>query len=121
MTDIIVTVDAPLEELAAQINAAHFECEQALKAGLGHALKVGKLLVVAKQRLGHGNWLSWLKANVTFSDRTAQGYMRVAKRWTELEAKAQRVADLPYRQAVALLCAPTTEEPATSALPPTLA
>ena len=36
-------------------------------------------------------------------ERTAQGYMRVAREWSALEAKAQRVADLPLRQALALL------------------
>jgi hypothetical protein len=47
--------------------------------------------------------LPWLKANVKFSERTAQAYMRVAKRWPELETKAQHVADLPYREALKCL------------------
>jgi hypothetical protein len=35
--------------------------------------------------------------------------MRIANRWSELEAKAQRVADLPYREAVAVLAEKTDE------------
>jgi hypothetical protein len=68
------------------------------------------LLLEAKGQVAHGQWLLWLKANVAFSERTAQGYMTVARRWEELEAKAQRVADLPFRDAVKLLAAPAQPE-----------
>jgi Protein of unknown function (DUF3102) len=74
MSDLFAACD--LTEVAIQINAAHLECEQALKAGVAHARKVGTLLLGAKQRAGHGNRLPWLKENVSFSDRPAQGYMR---------------------------------------------
>ncbi len=61
MPDLFTICDSPLPELAAQINTAHLECEQALKAGLAHALKVGQLLLEAKRRVEHGHWLPWLK------------------------------------------------------------
>ena len=46
------------------------------------------------------------------SERTAQAYMRVARDWPTLEAKAQRVADLPLRDALALLAESGEAEPA---------
>jgi hypothetical protein len=94
-----------LAALAARINAEHQEAEGAMRAGLAHAKNAGELLLEAKRRCPHGRWLPWLRANVRFGERTAQAYMRVARRWGELEAKAQRVADLPYREAIAMLAA----------------
>ena len=54
--------------------------------------------------LPHGQWLPWLEANCQVSGRSAQAYMRVARELPKLEgSKAQRVADLPLREAVRLL------------------
>jgi hypothetical protein len=93
-----------LSDLAAKINAAHGQVETALRAGLQHAHQAGVLLNEAKSRCRHGQWLLWLQGNVNFSVRTAQAYMRIADRWPELEeVKAQRVALLPYRDALAAI------------------
>jgi hypothetical protein len=92
-----------LSDLAERINAEHQQAETALREGLSHARAAGELLLQAKQQCRHGQWLPWLAANVRFSERTAQSYMRVAARWEELTSNPQRVADLPYREAVAML------------------
>jgi hypothetical protein len=106
----IVTVaqaEAPLAELARQIAEAHEGCEGALKEGLAHALEAGRLLAQAKRRVAHGEWQDWVRTNCPFSVRTAQSYMRVVNRFEALgEAKAQRVALLSYREALALLAEP---------------
>jgi hypothetical protein len=47
--------------------------------------------------------------------------MRIARRWVELEAKAQRVADLSYREAISLLSAPRSEPTPGNQLPTALA
>jgi hypothetical protein len=65
----------------------------------------------AKWQCKHGEWLPWLKTNVCFSVRTAQAYMRVAERWTELEAKAQGLAHLTFEDGLKLLATPTQPEP----------
>jgi hypothetical protein len=60
------------------------------------------LLIEAKSRVRHGEWLSWLEANCPLSDRQARNYMRLAR-------NRQRVADLPsVREAVAFLAEPAT-------------
>jgi hypothetical protein len=94
-----------LLHLAERINAEHDQAGAALKAGLLHARSAGDLLLQAKEQLPHGQWLPWLEANVRFSDRTAQAYMRVARRWMELE-KAQGLADLTFEGGLKLLAAP---------------
>ena len=101
-TDLLPT----LPDLANQINAAHKLCEAALKNGLQHAMEAGRLLAEVKSLCPHGEWLPWLKSNFKGSPRTAQGYMRIASHWPELEANTQHVSHLPYRQALALLAAP---------------
>src|SRR4051812_25714788 len=96
--------EATLPELARRINEAHRECEQALRAGLAHALEAGRLLVEAKPLVKHGGWLPWLPEHCAFSERTGQTYMRLAREGPRLEpAKAQRVADFSLRGALAEL------------------
>ena len=93
-----------LVSLVAEINSAHDAVCAALSAGLVHARRAGELLLRAKAELEHGDWLPWLTVHCpAIRERTAQGYMRVAREWSALEAKAPRVADLPLRQALALL------------------
>jgi ParB-like chromosome segregation protein Spo0J len=100
MADIVPT----LVDLAARINEEHQLAETAFREGLTHAKAAGELLLQAKAKCQHGEWLPWLKANVSFSERTARNYIRVADRWGELVAlNRQRVADLSYRDAINLL------------------
>lgn len=103
----------PLATLAEQINHHHAECESAMKTGLEHALEAGRLLSAAKSQCSHGSFGAWLADNFDGSERTAQAYLRVAKRWPEIEAKAkaQRVADLSLRDAIKLLTEPRAETP----------
>ena len=97
--------------LAERINAEHRAAERAAKSAIDHALRAGELLIEAKSAVGHGDWLPWLAENFEGSERTAQTYMRVARRWPQLEGKAQRVPDLGVREAVRLLSEPKPRIP----------
>jgi hypothetical protein len=93
--------DNSLPDLAARIRAEHEAADSALKDGLKHALAAGGLLIEAKVKLKHGQWAAWLAEHCSISERTAQCYMRVARSLGNLEAvKAQRVADLSFRDAL---------------------
>ncbi|WP_237479264.1 DUF3102 domain-containing protein [Lichenibacterium dinghuense] len=85
--------------IATAINAAHDKVESHKREGTRYAMEAGRLLVEAKATVAHGGWDDWLKANVTFSPRTAQLYMRLVRITGDDPAKAQRVADLPLRKA----------------------
>jgi hypothetical protein len=116
----LIPSQAPLTQLADQINAKHVEAETALRAGLERAREAGLLLIAAKAQLAHGAWLPWLKANVRFSKRTAQAYVRIAREWDRLAAKSATVALLGYREALETLAEPSEDrqadhEPETSA------
>ena len=93
-----------LEALAPAIVREHEAAVTAVRSGLEHARRAGDLLLDAKRQVPHGEWLPWLAAHCPeVSGRTAQAYMRIAKRWPELEANAKRVADLSLREALAKL------------------
>ena len=62
---------------AAQINKLHGMIMANARQCLADALEVGRLLKEQKAELGHGEWLPWLKENVSFNVRTAQRYMNL--------------------------------------------
>jgi DUF3102 family protein len=45
-----------------------------------HAYVVGKTLAWVKKRVGHGEFIPWIKKNIWFSERTAQYMMSFAAR-----------------------------------------
>lgn len=60
--------------------------------------EIGKRLVQAKERVGHGNWESWLKDNLNYSKSMAEKLMRVNKEFSN----PQLVTDLNFSQMLAL-------------------
>ena len=94
-------IEAPnLVALATAINKAITEAEVFATTATESALIAGDALIVAKKLVAHGEWENWLTTNCAIAVRTAQAYMRLAKAIPMLdEAKAQRVTDLPLREA----------------------
>ncbi len=88
-TPSTVTIAPPktLEEYAKAILDAHQAVKLAdrlsKKQGreaIAAAIKAGQYLNHAKDAVGHGNWLKWLKQNwEAISDTTAERYMKLAK------------------------------------------
>jgi hypothetical protein len=105
------TVELSLDQLALAINQEHENCQKAYRSALiharsalSHAHQTGKFLLQAKKKLPHGRWLPWLVANCSdISERTAQVYMRIARRWHELEELTPIVADLSLDEACKIL------------------
>jgi hypothetical protein len=92
-----------LADLAARINAEHKATADALKDSVRHGIVAGELLIEAKAKVPHGQWLPWLQDHVQISERTAQLYMRLAKNRAAVEAKSATVADLTLNEAAAIL------------------
>ncbi len=99
-----------LSDLAIRINEVHDRAVSAATIAINHAIEAGKLLIEAKAACQHGSWGDWLSTNFRGSQRTAQGYMRVATGFDTLP-KAQRVADLPYREVLKLLSDRESDDP----------
>lgn len=68
-------------------------------------LTIGRCLIEAKEVLPHGEWLPWLNEKVAYSERTAQNFMAVARRYSN----PQTLADLGMAKALALLALPDSE------------
>jgi len=90
---------AELETLSHRINEAHEAAAAAVSKGIGHAIECGRLLIEAKAKVPHGEWLPWLEANCTVGARMARHYMRLARHSDQLNRK--RVSDFSVREAIA--------------------
>ena len=53
-----------------------------------HVIRCGQLLLRKKGELSHGEWLSWVAINCSFSINTARNYMKIA-------SNSERAMDLP--------------------------
>jgi Protein of unknown function (DUF3102) len=67
-----------LAVLAAEINVAHAAFERASARAILSAHHAGCLLIDARSKLRHGQWLPWVKAHFDGTQRTAQRYIRLA-------------------------------------------
>jgi Protein of unknown function (DUF3102) len=84
-----------LDGLAERINNAADASLTALRSSFEHACEAGQLLIEAKALVGHGGWSAWLADNTKISERTAQRWMRFARKGREaVVAKTDTVAVL---------------------------
>ena len=88
-----------LAELAARIRAEHDDAKGAIKRGVEHAIAAGALLLEAKEKLQHGQWLPWLEEHCGLSERSARRYMRLARNKDKLGENGH-VSDLSLRGAL---------------------
>jgi hypothetical protein len=100
--------DLQLEFKFEQANVKRASIVQAIGGMLYDARDCGRLLIEAKQLVGHGNFAAYLKQHFTGSDREARRYMQIAREWPAIEAhiKSDTVADLSIRGALSLLAEP---------------
>lgn len=85
--------------------------EQTKQVVLAASIEIGRRLTEAKGFVKHGQWSSWLKERVDYSQRTANNFMRIYKEYGEsgLAEKSQSIANLSYTHALALLDVPAEE------------
>jgi hypothetical protein len=91
--------------LVAQIEAEHAAAHDAARSAIEHAIACGQLLAEAKAGVGHGAWLPWVKTNLSFGERQARKYMRLARHVDELPNRTLN-SDLTIDGALALLAGP---------------
>jgi hypothetical protein len=100
--------DKELSTLASRIRAEYADVNTAVSNVLAKARVLGETLNRAKDKIGHGKFGQWLKANCKLSERTAQRYMQLATDWTKLQAKLtdqirHGMADLSLNKAIELI------------------
>ena len=90
MSDTLTIIKSTPSELsttlATTINGIHSECltidnqlEMIVLQKINLVRECGIMLIEAKAQATHGQWLPWIKDNLTMSEDTAQLYMRFAK------------------------------------------
>jgi len=93
--------DNSLADLAARISEAHRQAMRHAGEAMAQAIACGEMLLEAKAKVPHGQWLPWLRGNIAFGERSAQGYMRLAQRADRID-----IAGLSLRDALKRLAAP---------------
>lgn len=91
--------------------------DAARRAVLSYCIEIGRRLVEAKSMVSHGEWGTYLREELGFSQSTANNHMRLFEAYgadqmtlTGAAVKSQAFADLSYTQALALLALPSEEE-----------
>jgi hypothetical protein len=79
----------PMTDLIKRINEAHNEVRLSLKRTGECAIKAGLLLIEAKKLVRHGSFAEWIAANCALSERTAQLYMQVARKFPNPQKLAE--------------------------------
>jgi hypothetical protein len=69
-------------KLADELNF-QYRCGQELV--VEHACHLGRILLHAREVVGHGGFQDWVEDNCDFSYRTAADYMKVARYWEDVE------------------------------------
>jgi len=89
MSDTLTIIKPTASELsltlATTINTLHSECmniddklELIVLQKINKVRECGVMLIEAKSQVAHGQWIGWVKVNLTMSEKTAQLYMRFA-------------------------------------------
>jgi hypothetical protein len=99
-------------DLARAINDKLSQMIASARTTLQRAIEIGELLVIAKERVGHGNFEAWVTDHCQLSYRSARRYMTLARDRTEIEAQAKmaNVANLNVTTAQRLLAPPKKQE-----------
>lgn len=105
-----------LEVVAAEINVIKSQTAEVINRSI---FEIGKRLCEAKAMIGHGNWESWLRDNVAYSETTARTLMRAYREMGNEqvdmltgEAPADVFESLNLSQMVALFPLPQYERAA---------
>lgn len=98
------------EIIAVEINSIKSQTRQIV---LNNSVEIGRRLVEAKELIGHGDWGTWLKDSVEYSQSTAENLIKIFKGYGSDQItmlgdnlKSQALGNLSYTQAIALLGLP---------------
>ena len=87
-------------DIVSQINDLHQQAEliaNSAKAQAGKAVEIavecGRLLTEQKKLTAHGEWIAWIKSNCRFSEDTAQNYMRLFRKVSQLAELESKTDD----------------------------
>ncbi len=71
--------DVVISDAAGEINRLHAGIFDGMKKTVQDAIRIGDILQQVKERLEHGHFMSWVRANCDFSQDTARNYMKLSQ------------------------------------------
>lgn len=89
--------------------------KQGQQMALFYIVEIGQRLQEAKAMLSHGEWGDWLETEVSYSQSTAENFMRIAEEYGKQQtslfetSKSQALENLGYTKLVALLAVPSVD------------
>jgi hypothetical protein len=95
-------VKPEMKSLITRISANHDKANAAAAEAIEHAVAVGADLLILKGQVDHGHWADFVYAELPFSIRSAQNYMKLAAN----PEKTQPVAHLGIKGALKALAEP---------------
>jgi hypothetical protein len=91
-----------------EVRHLHQDIISAARMSLKKAIRIGQLLNLIKNRLGHGQWLPWAEKHLPFAIRTAQNYLRVYDSRAQIKNATVAHLGTAYRLLAPTLPAKTT-------------
>lgn len=84
-----------LDELADEARRGHEAAMELVASAVQYAIRVGDVLLIARERVERGGWLAWLEAN-GLSGGIAYVYMRIAQFRDEIPVEEMRTVTAAY-------------------------
>lgn len=85
---------------------------QVYKTTLDGVIQIGKRLQELKEMIGHGNWLTWCRENLGYSDRQARRYIEISTEYGDENSAFSNwttLSNLSISKAYSLLSLPENE------------
>lgn len=118
VTALSVRVDTlaiPDGSPAEQANALHHDFLKSAVSAKVRAVQCGWVLSLQRERLGHGQWLGWIEANLDFAERTVRNYITAFESTVGAYRAQQRrplpLSEAPTMEEIAAATAGTNEKP----------
>lgn len=87
-------MDNKEKDILQKIKELHSQIQSGSKQSLQRALKLGSILHTQKSRVGHGNFINWIKKYLPFSERTSRNYLTLHKNKEKIkEAKVRSLSE----------------------------
>ena len=114
MSETVITV--PVRDINTITSEIHYIQNDVQQYAAQGALKIGERLCEAKELLGHGEFLPWIKEEFGWTDRTAQKLMAVYREFGDSqkslfgpEINTKTYSDLPVSKLYLLISVPESE------------
>jgi len=66
-----------IETAGKELDRLHAEIMGTMRKTVDDAVRAGEILFTVKERVGYGSFISWINANCSFSEKTAERYMKL--------------------------------------------